>query len=241
MVATLALGLGPTVVVANFFEQVVLSPLPFPAADRLVRVWNGRPEQHQSRIPLSLPDYLDYRDRQTVFSAFAAHTGTSVAMVIGGVPRQVPGVLTSPELHDVLGVRPILGRALTEGDAAPGASRVMLLGATLWRIEFGSRPTVVGEVVQVDGEPTTIVGVLPETFSFPLGTNSFWIPLTLDRANAARGTHYLTATGRLEPDVAPAQALAALQQPRPGARRSVSGHQRRTAHGSGRPQRATER
>ena len=69
VVATLALGLGPTVVVANFFEQVVLSPLPFPSADRLVRVWNGRPEKHQSRIPLSLPDYLDYRERQTVFSA----------------------------------------------------------------------------------------------------------------------------------------------------------------------------
>ena len=65
-------------VVANLFEQVVLSPLPFPESDRLVRVWNGRPERHQSRIPLSLPDYLDYRERQTAFSAFAAHTGTSV-------------------------------------------------------------------------------------------------------------------------------------------------------------------
>jgi putative ABC transport system permease protein len=102
VVTTLALGLGPTVVIANFVQQVVLSPLPFPEPDRLVKVWNARPERQQNGIPLSLPDYLDYRARQTSFSALAAHTGTSVAMVIGGTPRQLPGVLTSPELHRVL-------------------------------------------------------------------------------------------------------------------------------------------
>jgi putative ABC transport system permease protein len=210
IIATLALGLGPAVVVANFLQQVVLSPLPFPEADRLVRVWNVRPERAQSQIPLSLPDYLDYRARQSSFSAVAAHTGTSVAMVIGGVPRQVPGVLTSPELHQVLGVHPVIGRGLTEADSAPGAPRVMLLGAALWRAEFGGRRDVIGEVVRVDGEPTTIVGVLGDTFAYPANTANAWFPLTLDRANASRGSHYLAATGRLEPDVSIAQAQDAL-------------------------------
>lgn len=104
VVATLALGLGPTVVVANLVHQVVVSPLPFPEPERLVRIWNGRPERNQSRIPLSLPDYVDYRAKQSAFQALAAHTGTSVAMILGGGPRQVPGVLTSAELHQVLGV-----------------------------------------------------------------------------------------------------------------------------------------
>src|SRR5687767_6779800 len=76
-IATLALGLGPTLVVANFVHQVVLAPLPFPQPDKLVRVWNSRPERNHSHIPLSLPDYLDYRSRQSAFTALAAHTGTS--------------------------------------------------------------------------------------------------------------------------------------------------------------------
>ena len=210
VIATLALGFGPTLVVVNFLYQVVIAPLPFPESDRLVRVWNARPDRAQSRVPLSLPDFLDFRSHETGFDAFAAHTGTSVAMLIGNSPRQIPGVLTSAELHRVLGVHPVLGRGFTEADTAPGAAPVMLLGDTLWRTEFGARPTIVGETITVDGQATTVIGVLPAGFNFPSGTLSAWFPLTLDPANANRGTHYLNATARLAKDVSREQAAAAL-------------------------------
>lgn len=207
-IVTLALGLGPTLVVANFLYQVVLSPLPFAEADRLVRIWNGRPVRgaNQTHIPLSIPDYLDFRARQTSFDAFAAHTGTSVAMNIGGTPRQIAGVLTSADLHRVLGVHAVLGRDLAETDSHPGATPVMLLGASLWRNEFNARADVLGQQMQVDGRSTTIVGVLPDGLDFPLGSASTWLPMTLDRDNQNRGTHFLNVTARLEHGVTAEQA-----------------------------------
>jgi predicted permease len=209
-IVTLAVGFGPTLVVANFLYQVVLSPLPFPEPDRLVRIWNGRPDRGQSHIGLSIPDYLDFRARQTSFDAFAAHVGTSVAMNIGGTPRQVPGVLTAADLHRVFGVHAVLGRDLTDADTKPGATPVMLLGPSLWRTEFGSRSDILGQQVHVDGQTTTIVGVLPDGLDFPIGSASAWLPMTLDPANPNRGTHFLNVTARLKPGVSASQAHAAL-------------------------------
>jgi putative ABC transport system permease protein len=205
-VATLAIGLGPTMVAANFVYQVVVAPLPLAEPDQLVRIWNARPQKNQSRIPLSIADYIDQRDRQSAFTALAAHTGTSVAMSIAGSPQQVNGVVTTSDLHEVLQIHPMMGRGLTREDSAPGAPRVMLLGPGLWRTEFGGKPDVVGMVLPVDGSPTTIVGVLPEGFDFPVGSGNMWMPLTLDPATAARGSHFLTATGRLKTGVTAIQA-----------------------------------
>jgi len=205
-IGTLAVGLGPTLVVANFLYQIVLSPLPFHEPDRLVRIWHARLERHQTRVPLSTPDYMDFRAKQSVFDAFAADAGTSVAMIIGSTPRQVTGVLTTSDLHNVLGVHPVLGRGLQPQDEAPGAPPVILLGPALWRTEFGGRADVIGTRVRVDGADTTIVGVLPDGMDFPVGSANAWVPLTLDPANATRATQFLNGTARLKPGVTIAQA-----------------------------------
>ena len=207
VVATLALGIGPTLVVANFVERVVIAPLPYPQPERLVRLWNARLDRSQHRIPLSTPDYVDLRNgTQQAFEALAAHAGTSVALAVGDVPRQVAGTLTTPELHVVFGIRTVLGRGLIAADSAPGAPAVIVLGQTLWRTEFGGRRDVIGQVVQVDSRPTTIVGVLEDTPEFP----AYWVPLTIDPADTSRGSHYLNVTGRLRQGVSPAQAQDAL-------------------------------
>ena len=209
-IGTLAVGLGPTLVVASFLYQIVLSPLPFNEPDRLVRFWHARLERNQTRVPLSIPDYIDFRAKQDVFEAFAAHTGTSVAMIIDGAPRQVPGVLTTSDLHDVLGLHPSLGRGLQPQDEAPGAPPVIVLGPSLWRNEFGGRTDVVGTHVKVDGADTTIVGVLPDAFDFPQGSANAWVPLTLDPKNGSRATQFLNGTARLKPGVSMAQAEDAM-------------------------------
>lgn len=205
-IATLAVALGPTLVVGNFLYQIVLSPLPFPESNRLVRIWHARLDRNQSRVPMSIPDYMDFRAKQTAFAAFAGHAGTSAAVVIGGSPRQVTGVLVSSDLHDVLGVQPMLGRPLRRDDEAPGAPPVMLLGPSLWRREFGGRADVVGTRVKVNGAETTIVGVLPDGMDFPVGTANAWYPLTLDPADTTRGTQFLNATAKLKPAMTLAQA-----------------------------------
>jgi hypothetical protein len=105
-VVTLALGMGPLLVIANLLERVVLRPLPFSEPDRLVAVWNAQPEKNRHEFPLSVPDYVDFRDRQQAFEALAAHTGTSVAFVGAGEPRQIAGVLTTSDLFGVLRVQP---------------------------------------------------------------------------------------------------------------------------------------
>jgi predicted permease len=204
-IATLALGMGPTLVIANLLHNVVLRPLPFDESNRLVAVWNGQPESRHEN-PLSAPDYVDFRDGQSVFEALAAHAGTSVAFVGTGEPRQIAGVLTTSELFRVLRVQPRLGRPLMPGDSAPGAAPVIVLGPDFWRAEFGGRPDVIGEMVTIDGRLTEIVGVLPEVLDFPTGSRSFWIPLTLDPASFNRGSHFLESTGRLAAGVTIPQA-----------------------------------
>ena len=209
-VGTLALGMGPTLIIANLVERVVVRPLPFAQPERLVAVWNAQPDKGRREFPLSVPDYVDFRDRQTAFAAIAAHTGTSVAFVATGEPRQIAGVLTTGELFDVLQVRPVLGRGFTRQDSEPGAPAVMVIGETFWRTEFGGRGDVVGQVVRIDGVPTEIVGVLPGGIEFPNGSDSYWLPLTLDPAQFNRGSHFLNATGRLAKGVSTAQASDAL-------------------------------
>lgn len=217
-IGTLALGMGPTLIIANLVERVVVRPLPFAQAERLVAVWNAQPEKSRREFPLSVPDYVDFRDRQSAFAALAAHTGTSVAFVATGEPRQIAGVLTTGDLFDVLQVRPMLGRGFTRKDSEPGAPAVMVLGETFWKDEFGGRADVVGQVVRIDGVPTEIVGVLPGGIEFPNGSDSYWLPLTLDPAQFNRGSHFLNATGRLAEGVSDPQAADALN----GIARSLS-------------------
>ena len=209
IVATLAIGLGPTLVIANLLQQVVLKPLPFPEPDRLVAVWNAQPEKGRHELTLSLADYVDFRDGQRAFDALAVHTGTSVAVVGNGEPRQVAGVLTSAELFQVLKVSPILGRPFTSADGAPGATPVVVLGSDFWQSEFGAAANAVGQMIRIDGVPTEVVGVLP-ALDFPNGSRNFWLPIQIDPANFNRGSHYLSATGRLAANVAPQQASDAL-------------------------------
>lgn len=211
IVATLAIGMGPTLVIVNLLERVVLRPLPFSESDRLVAAWNADPAKDRHEFPLSLADFVDFRDGQEAFDALAAHTGTSVALIAGGEPRQVNGVLTTADLAAVLRVVPVLGRPFTAADSAPGAPPVLLLGDSFWRSEFAADRSVVGKMVRVDGAATEIIGVLPP-LDFPNGSRNFWVPQTIDPATFNRGSHYLNATGRLAAGVSPTQASEALNR-----------------------------
>ena len=210
-IGTLALGMGPTLIIANLVERVVVRPLPFAQPERLVAVWNAQPEKSRREFPLSVPDYVDFRDRQSAFAALAAHTGTSVAFVATGEPRQIAGVLTTGDLFDVLQVRPMLGRGFTRKDSEPGAPAVMVLGETLLegRVRRPRRRGRSGRAHRRRAHRDRRVSCRVAS-SFRTDRIRYWLPLTLDPAQFNRGSHFLNATGRLAEGVSAPQAADAL-------------------------------
>ncbi len=165
----LALGLGANAAIFRVVDAVLLQPLPYAEPDRLVMPWEFSPEIQQrlgfDRLPVSAADFLDYQSRNTTFDRFASMRSEQLNLTGRGDPERIGAVRVSAEFFDVLGVRPIVGRRFEPGDERRG--RVVLIAESLWRRSFASDPAVSGRIVSLNGEPATIVGVLPDWFRFP--------------------------------------------------------------------------
>jgi putative ABC transport system permease protein len=203
-VATLALGIGANGAIFSVVNAVLLRPLAFEDPDRLVRlsqIWKGRPSVYSPQ------NFLDVQAAARSFESTAVYDTNGVTLTGRGQPASVQGTEASTTFFDVLRVRPALGRAFEKGENEPGHTKVAILGHRLWRERFGGDPGVVGQTVQLNREPFTIVGIAPAGFAFPEGTD-LWTPLEYDarfRSNS-RGAWYLGAVGRLRPEATLAQA-----------------------------------
>jgi predicted permease len=202
-VAVLGVGLGVTVFLFIAINSLVLQPLPFPDAGRLVAV--GEPESNAIG-GMDSDQYLALEGKLHSVDAMGAYDdGIGINLDSGGGAVHFRGGRMTASLMELLGARPLLGRGLSAGDDAVGAPRVVLLGEGIWRRAFQADPHVVGRGVRVNGEWATVVGVLPAGFNFPGGTQ-VWLPL---RLNA--GEHrYIGVVGRLAPSVQLDQARAEL-------------------------------
>ncbi|MFT3828544.1 MAG: ABC transporter permease [Opitutaceae bacterium] len=195
-ILTLALGVGGSTLFFGALRAVVLDPLPYPNADRLVQVWSG------PQWPLSVPDYFDIRDSATSFEELGAYTPQRANMG-GDRPQNVPAVLTTSGVLRAFGVRPLLGRAFEPADEEPGATPVAVVSHGLWRSAFNADPSIVGRTVLVDGAAVTVVGVMPADFEFAAPWMravdcALWRPLVLRRDSRDRGSHWMCAVGRLK-------------------------------------------
>ncbi len=203
-VLTLALGVGATVALFSVVKGVLLAPLPYPQADRLVSVW-GRflPESGFDfpRFVLSPPEYFDYRAQNHSLEDVAASQVSGATLVRDdGQPIRVHAALITANLFAVLRVSPELGRSFTVEEDAPGGAPVAILGNALWRAAFGADPTIIGRTVRINGKPWQVVGVMPAGFAFPDENVQLWATLGLDPAvRDNRSSHFLTAVGRLRP------------------------------------------
>jgi putative ABC transport system permease protein len=198
-VTTLALALGPATAVFSLVHGVLLDPLPGARGlDRVVFAWASNPERDRHELPWSELNFVDHRDRRQGLAALGAMVPTS-ATFGGDAPQQVEGAWTSEDMFDVLGIDAAQGRRFTAADMQPGAAPVIILGHDFAATRFPSQPAV-GQTLQVDGRPTTVVGVLPRGFRFPAGEPHFWQPLTLDRSTSNRSQTYLRVLGRLADD-----------------------------------------
>jgi predicted permease len=196
-VATLALGIGGTSAIFSVVNAVLLSPLPFPQADRLVQVaqtWEGRPVVHSPQ------NFLDLEAQASSFSGLAAVDTSGVTLTGRGAATRLEGAEVSAPFFDVLRVPPVHGRGFVAGENEPGRNKVAVLGHSLWRDRFGADPGVVGRTVSLNREPHVVVGIAPPGFRYPEQTE-LWVPMEYDERFRAssRGAWYLTVVGRLRP------------------------------------------
>jgi putative ABC transport system permease protein len=204
VVTTLAVAIGANSAIFSVLSGVVLQPLPYDEPSELVVIWESNPSQGLEQSTTSAATFVDWRERSEAFEAMAAYRYRGYTLNQDGVPRRIASVEASPGLFDLLGVPPLLGRTFNPDEEAPGNERLVVLSHGAWENRFGADPAVLGRAVPLDGEPHTLVGVMPRGFSFPPGDTEVeaWSPLTLDLENLLSRPHRMYNTvGRLSEGV----------------------------------------
>ena len=216
-VLTLALGIGANTAIFSVVEGVLLRPLPFPNAERLVRIYEALDENGARSATLNLSDRTTARFREfgrDIFEDVAGGTGgASVVSAKAGSPAQtVPAALVTYNFFDVLGLPPSQGRNFTREEGSDKAANVVIISDDFWRNTLNSRRDVLGSTIVIDGTPRTIIGVMPKAFRHPYRA-SLWLPLALEPDNPATiNNHYLYGVARLRPGVTPVKAEEAVKR-----------------------------
>ncbi|MET0397799.1 MAG: ABC transporter permease [Longimicrobiaceae bacterium] len=209
-VLTLALGIGANTAVFSIVDATLLRGLPYPAAERLVRLsnrWNDEPAGD-----LSPAEFFDYRDRLRSPEAVGAYAVASANLTGDGEPERLRAGYLSAGVIPALGVAPAAGRAFSAGEDAPGGDGVAVLSHGLWTRRFGASPEVLGRRLLLDGAPRVVVGVMPAGFRLPRDLEEgedteVFLPLALGPELAAqRGSHFLEGVARLRPGTTVAAA-----------------------------------
>ncbi|HEX6695007.1 MAG TPA: ABC transporter permease [Longimicrobiales bacterium] len=213
-IITLALGIGITTAIFSIVYSILLRPLPYPDADRIVAVWETRRTDPQPRGSMSHPNYLDVKAKVGSLESIALATTGNATITGLGATASVPTASVTPGLFDVFGVNLVLGRDFTEDEDRPNGPKAVILSHEYWRTKFGARGDAVGSTLQVNGAPHRIVGVAPPSFDYP-GNSELWIPAQNDDQSCGRSCVYMSAVGRLRAGATVEQAgteLATLAQ-----------------------------
>lgn len=214
LILTIAVAIGGNVAIFSALEGIVLRPLPYPEADRIVAVWET-PEGEGWRQPFTGPDYFDVREQAQALEEFGVVNTDFFNLAGDAEPTRIRGARCTASLLALLQVPPLHGRLFTEEEEYEGNNRVVLLSYGLWQTQFAGEPSAVGRSVNIDGEPWEIIGVMPEGFRSPTPWGGrddarIWVPLVLDRDGSGRGHHWLGALGRLAPGATNVSAKAEL-------------------------------
>lgn len=202
-VVTLGLGLGATVAMFTVIQSVLLRPLAIAEPDRVVRLDGVN----------SIPNLRDVQEQARSFTQVQAYRAVSWTLTGAGEPASIAGSAVEAGMFELLGVRPLLGRTFRAGEDDPAAAAVAVLGEGLWRRRFGADPAVLGQAITLNQRSYTVVGVMPASFGFPLGTSraEFFVPLLPDPAFVdQRGYNFYANLARLGPDATLERANAEL-------------------------------
>jgi len=214
VVGTLAVAVGANSAIFSVLHGVVLEPLPYAEPHELLMVWESNPSQDVEQSTTSAATFVDWRERSDAFESMAAYRYRGYTLTLDGVPRRIASVEVSPALFDLLGVAPVLGRTFTAEEEARGNERLVVLSHGAWENRFGTDPSVLGRAIPLDGEPHTVVGVMPRGFAFPPGDTDVevWSPLTLDLENLLSRPHRMySVLGRLADGVTQERARTEME------------------------------
>jgi putative ABC transport system permease protein len=217
-IITLAFGIGANTAIFSVVNAVLLEPLPYLNAERLVAIWETRPNVRFDRMPTSGPDFEDWVSQTKSFETLAGFEPTTLTLTGMGEPETLSGAALSPNTFDLIGVTALHGRTFRSGDERATEGRPVILSHALWQTRFNSDPNVIGTAMTLDDTPYTIIGVMPRGLDFPpslamagrdLNFNArLWTVLDLAPRREKRGNKSIFVFGRLRKGT----SVAAAQQ-----------------------------
>jgi putative ABC transport system permease protein len=203
-ILTLALGIGANTAIFSVVNAVLLRPLPFDHAERLVRVLRTNSKTGATGHSHSYPNFADLRALTSTCESLAAYNDTDRTLMVGGMPERISGLDVSAGLFHVLGTKTLLGRTFTSDDEQESGATVAIISHALWQHRLGSDPQVIGRQITLNGKSKTIVGVLPPQFQFPFVNEDpeYFVPLDpKGEMEVQRGANYLKVLARLKEGV----------------------------------------
>ncbi|MGA9998171.1 MAG: ABC transporter permease, partial [Pyrinomonadaceae bacterium] len=193
-ILAIALGVGANTTIFSVINSVLLRPLPFAESEKLVKVLGTDAKRGRNDLPTSFPNFTDWREQTQAFESMTAYSEASATLAGSDGPEQIKGVAATSDMFPALGVKTFLGRPFLAEEERPGSAPVAVISYGLWQRRFGSDRKLVGQQVMLDGKSTTIVGVMPPGFKFPLDAENpeVWSPLDpTSELNKSRGSRYL--------------------------------------------------
>jgi putative ABC transport system permease protein len=206
---TLALGIGAVTAIFSVVNAVLLRPLPYPQADRLVNVWSSAPGLGYDQFPLSPDIFLFYQRHTTVFEDMALFQNARVNLTESGPPEVIDAAFATRGYFTTLGAAFSRGRPFTADEDTHDAARVAVVSHRLWTRRYGADPSLVGRSIRIDGEPSQVVGIAPAWMD-RAGSPDLWMPARFNEADPPAGDFGWSAIGRLKPGVQPDDAAANL-------------------------------
>src|SRR5215510_117352 len=209
-VLALTLGIGLTTTMFSIVYGALMKGLPYQDGDRIMIVQRTNPARGIRRSGLPIQDFYDYRQQQRSYTDLAAFTSGTMYLSGEEKAERFDGSWISASAFDILGVRPILGRTFRAGEDTPAGDKVLILAYSTWRERYAGNPAVIGKTVRMNGQPFTVVGVMPEGFAFP-NNDQLWVPLQTDPLASKRGEgQFVQVFGKLKPSVSVEQAATDL-------------------------------
>ena len=205
-IIAIGLGIGANTAIFSVFNAVLLQPLPYAQPERLLMLSSeARNQALDGSGTFSVPDWLDVQQRSTTIEYVATAQRTGTIVTEGGDPERLIGAAVNADYFPLFGVKPVLGRVFTREEDKPDAPDVIVLSHSLWQRRFGGDPNIIGREVNIGGK-TTVIGVMPAGFEFPISDDpqDFWEPLfsaafmTKDRREE-RANRSMDVVGRLKP------------------------------------------
>ena len=201
-VLTLTLGIGANTAIFSLFYQLLLRPLPYPDAGRLVFVWNTYPLMGLPQASVSIPDYIDRKTQAPGIEDATLFTNRRVNLAQEGQPEELRALAVTPSFFSTLKRGPALGRGFHESEARPGSDKHVILAHSLWVSRFGANPSIIGTQIRLNGEQHGVVGVLPADFELPARDIAVLMPFAFtpeQMSDNGRGNEFSSMIARLRP------------------------------------------